>query len=164
VVFRVGHVQHPAVRAGAETLRPAERSPAEVPVGQAGGPAADAVLHPPVIVGNQDAVVVGIRDEQPLRPGVAGDLAGEGQHPLGRVFTLQNSLKRRAVEVSCVLELRDQRLQRLIDRAVDAFPGQAASDVALRVDEEQGRPGPHGVLLPQLEGRVVHDGVLDSVA
>ena len=137
----VAHQQPPRVEANA--LRLVEAS--------------ERVKHGPIGVANQDPIVAGIRNRDPV-PAVRGNLAGEYQVVL---TPHQDGGERRpGGEVApAIQELRDDTLER---RAVPLAGGHR-HHVAVGVDHDQRRPGTDAVLLPRLQVRVVQDGVRDAM-
>ena len=135
-------------------------------VGGAVGPAALAGAdgaHERLAVGGElgEAVVAGVGDEQ----GAAGqldDLGGEAQGGGDRLGRDVGAVA--AVQRAGGLVLGDELLDE--DRQVGGvpLPCHGGDDVALGVDDDEGRPGAGGVGRPGDELGVVEDGVGHAVA
>ena len=120
--------------------------------------AAELVTDGAIEVADEDAIVSGVRDRDPATA-IGRHLAGECE---STGTTMAHRRERRPGGEICpaVEELRDHLLE---CRAV-ALTRSHGDDVPVRVDDHQGRPGAHAVLLPGFEVRVVEDRVRDAVS
>ncbi len=110
-----------------------------------------------------------VRDEQ--RVGLpAGPGCGQ-QNRLRRVAqrrldgtALDDRLNLGASERSASLVLRDEPVDDFAESAHLPLARRLRDDISLGIDEHQGRPGPNGILAPQLGARVGENRVRDAVA
>ncbi len=164
VVLAVGHVHRVAVNRHA--LRVVELGLVEgaVRLARRAGPGDGQLLA--VQVGDNNAVVRAVGDEQPLALAVGHHLAGEVQGRVGAVAELGRvEPQGRLVEGLVLLVLHDERVhdlggalevhRRLARRPGDRLPG--------GVDDDDGRPPVHVVGGPDLLVGVVHHRVLEFV-
>ncbi len=153
--------RHRAVGQRGEPLRLAEPGPVRRAVGEAALARADPPQHA-LAIGRQlhQLVAGGVRDQE----GAAGQqqrLAGEAQLGGNRLrrYIRTVAAAQRALGGVLGLQLPHQGL----DGVGVALAGVLGDHVALGVDDDEGGPGPHRVLLPGGQLRVVQDRVVHSV-
>ena len=151
VILGVGDVEYVAVYSHA--LRMVEGRLRQRGVNQGFFPGADYLLHVAVEGRNDDAVVVGVGDEQPSASLIRQDLAGEAEVVLraGR----RRGGQRGALHDAQLVELRHHARHQGIELLEGQLALVLADDVAEGVNEHQRGPGAAGILLPDLELGVV---------
>ena len=160
MILGVGDVEYVAVYSHA--LRVIEGRLHQRAVNQGLFPGADYLLHVAVEGRNDDAVVVGVGDEQPSASLVRQDLAGEAEGVLraGR----RRGGQRRTLHDAQFVELRHHARHEGIKLLEGQLAFVLAYDVATRVNEHQRGPSAAGILLPDLKLGVVDDRMLQLAA
>ena len=160
MVFGVGHIQRIADEF--HPLRMVESGGSRIAVGKPLNAAADNGLRCAVQVGNDDAVVVGVGDEQSVAGAVGQHFAGEGQRGIGNGVGLE--VERPAVNQPLRVKLGNHPAQQVVKSVIGQLALVLADNLAGGVNEHQRWPGAAGVLLPHLELGIVDDGMLELVA
>ena len=165
VVARVGDVHEAAGRIDREPLRVAERRLRDRAVLEAREAAADDLEHAAArFVDRYDAVVIGVRDEEPPPGGVDAHLSGVGEHRLGQPFALAPQRERPPVELALRIELLDERGDDLVEAGVEALALVPAHRVARGVDDHERGPRLDLPQPPDRELAVVDHRMLEIVA
>src|SRR5262249_53036480 len=114
---------------------------------------------------NNYAVVRAVGDEQALAPGIGQHLAGEEQRTVALLGVAgQFEAERGRLELLLRLVRLDQLGDVLVEDVVGPFPGDAAIEVAVGVDQHQRGPGPDAVPVPDGVLGVIDHRVADLVA
>ena len=113
-------------------------------------------------VGPEDAVVVGVGDEESVRGGE--DLAREGKGSLARAVALKLDIQGTAVYQLLGVVLGDHGREHVVERLDGELALVLTDDLAIGSDEHEGGPSARGVLAPDDEVGVVDDRVLYLVA
>ena len=165
MVLGIGHVEDAPVGAERHTLGMIEAGRRRVTIGKTALQTADHLLHlVGVEIGHDDAIVVRIGDEKPPPWGIGQDLAGKGKACLRLRFSLQLEPQRRAIDLVLGVKLGHQAGDDLVERLVYPLARALAHDAARRVDDDQRRPGAHGVGVPHDGIPIVGDRVFQLVA
>ena len=161
MVLGVGDIERVALER--EPLRLVERGVVEAPVAEAAVATSDHRLHLAVEIGDEDAVVSGVADEEPAAGLVGQDLAGEherrrGREPLG--------LEREGppVDHPSRVELLDHLADEVVERLEGKLALVSADDLALGVDEHERRPGARRIGLPDAKVAVIRHRMADVEA
>ena len=160
MVLGVGHVQRIAHQFHA--LGVVERGGGIVAVHEGFRSRTDDGLRLSLQVGDDDAVVVGVRNEQSVARAVGKYLTRESQR--GFFNGLRFEAQVAPVDQPLFVKLGDHSPYQIIKSLVGQFTLVLADHLAFRVNEHQRRPGTAGVLPPHLELGVIDDGVLQLVA
>ena len=145
VVLAVGDVEDVALEG--HSLRIGKAGLGERTVGLSRGPGAGHGDLLAVQVGNDNAMMRAVGDEEPLAGRIGNDLAGEAERSVLRANFLE--AQRLLVQGSPGPVGADQPA-RWLGRTgvVDFFGGQTTHQKAFRVDQHDGRPGLHAVSIP----------------
>ena len=162
VILGIGHVEH--VLAQRHALRMIEAGLVKVAVLGADLARADRLDQCAVELGDHDAVVIAVGDEQPVRFFVGQHLARKAQRRGRRLVGRQVEPQRRVVEQPLLLVVGKDLLKEPIERLELDLAAVARDEVALGIDHAQGRPALHLELVPDDVVGVVDHRVLDLVA
>src|SRR5262249_6702912 len=162
VVLAVGDVEGFAVQRHA--LRVAKLGLGERSVGLSLGSRAGNGDLLALQVRNDDTVVRAVGDEQTFARGVGQHLAGEEQRAVALLAEARQLEAQRLLVERLLLAVNfDKFVYRLVQNVVTPFAGGVGDDLALGVDDEQGRPGVDLEAAPDDRVGVVDDRVADLV-
>ena len=162
VVFGVGDVKVAVVKG--EPLQPEKLRFVVATVGQADAAGADGVDELAVEVGDDDAVMARVADEEPFAVGINRQFAGVTQRGVDAFFVLLRRHRDGVVPENVFRVKRERGGDAGVDQLLVALAGDHQHEVALRADDGHRRPTANADPLPHVHRVVVDNRVGDLVA
>ena len=145
-------------------MRLVELGRREIAVGAPGDPGTDHLQQRAVQLGDDDAVVIAVGNEQPARGFIGQDLAGKAQRRVGGRMAFHVEAQRRLVQQLLLPIVGHARADHLVDLLERDLAAGAPDGIAFGINQDHRGPGLHAEQLPQLVVRVVDHRMFDLVA
>src|SRR6185369_12047048 len=162
MVFSVRDVK--TIAGERHALRTIESRFVERAVSSAGIACADRVDKRAVEFCDNDAIVIGISDEESIALRIRENLARKSERQLTDLRPFENEFHRLFVERAFAAKVCDELRDRLIDDVVIALARNTADDVTRGIDQHLRGPRAYAITLPDRVFRIVVNRMLDLVA
>ena len=124
----------------------------------------DRVNQRPVELGDDQAIVIRVSDEEPAAGRVRQDFSWKGQWQIADLCTFQNQLQWLFVELTAFSKLIGELCDGTVEHVVVSFARDASNDVPFWIDQDLRGPGMNAIALPDTEFCVVVNRMFKFVA